>query len=277
MKDRSLIKQLAFLTKSRVLVLLDTKKSKEYYYNLDNTPDGLYYFGLSEGVQNILSLYTWSEKPLEILYKNNKYTIKDISDLKNFLDNPVFKKAIPVIHSTSKAPMDKRFEKLTNQINHYQTASIRDIQREFKINGILDPTTEEAREYRLREIKRLKKELKNKKYSFELAKKKRELILSKHKVDNFFSVEYILENLDVTSLLSYYNIKYREIGNNEVMCSSPFREDKNPSFCLNKENKLWIDFATRESGNIIKLVSLIEGLDIKKDFKSIIKIIENIK
>lgn len=57
-------------------------------------------------------------------------------------------------------------------------------------------------------------------------------------------------------------------------CSSPFREDKNPSWGIFKHDGNWFfkDQATGETGHEITLLARWKGLDEKRDFQTILKI-----
>lgn len=50
-----------------------------------------------------------------------------------------------------------------------------------------------------------------------------------------------------------------------VQCSSPFREDKKPSFSVNIKNGLWKDFSTGEAGNVLQFIRHVERLSESKE------------
>jgi DNA primase len=53
---------------------------------------------------------------------------------------------------------------------------------------------------------------------------------------------------------------------------APYREDRTPSFKVNKDKKLWYDFGTAQSGDIIDLAELLYK---SKDVSRLLKLIEN--
>lgn len=66
---------------------------------------------------------------------------------------------------------------------------------------------------------------------------------------------------EIEPFLEYFkNYRIRE---NELISSSPFREDNSPSFSLNLETGLWIDFGSNSEiwnkGNFFKLISFLTG------------------
>ncbi len=62
-------------------------------------------------------------------------------------------------------------------------------------------------------------------------------------------------------------------GTPKVSCSSPFREDRNPSFSVFKDGLLFKDFATGEAGDAIDFLALATGLDRKAACKRFIELV----
>jgi hypothetical protein len=280
MNNKDFNKILNFLGKAKVLSLMRSKEAKQYYFDLDKTEEGKLFYSLPFNVASTISLYV--DCPNEVgtfFYKGNQYKISNESDLKKFIDSLVDIGSTDIYYTDfykDYGEFDLNLKHLIEKKNKIQTSSLKDIQNIFLSNGVLDPTKEELEDYRLREFKLVCKDIKNYQAYLKQRKVKRDLILSQNKVEKFFDVEAVLNNVSVLSVLDYYNIKYKDRGGAEIICSSPFREDRNPSFSINKENKLWIDFSTGESGNIVGLVSKMEGFDKKQNFKDIINILKNL-
>ncbi len=51
-------------------------------------------------------------------------------------------------------------------------------------------------------------------------------------------------------------------GEPKRTCCSPFREEKNPSFSISPDGKLWKDFATDEGGSVVDFIAKALGCDI---------------
>ena len=274
--NKDLIICLAFLQKSKTILKVKSKKAKDYYFNLDKSKEGLLYYSLPFELQNILSLYIFSDtKPVIFYFKGNEYTIPDVVTLKKFIDEIILKEA--------KVSDDDIFKDYTNMDNvlrniirrrvYYQLGDLSEIRKEFSEIGF-EPTKEEVKNYALGELKRYIKMEKNYSEYLNNKVKKRDLILNDKKISDYFDTQTVLDNINIYDVLNYYNIRYKNSQGNEILCHSPFRKDKHPSFCINKETMLWIDFASSEKGNIISLVGMLENLDTKNNFKDILKILK---
>lgn len=62
----------------------------------------------------------------------------------------------------------------------------------------------------------------------------------------------------------------------QFLCSSPFREDKNPSFSFNVSKQTFYDFADDKAGDIFDLIGLFSKLNSQTEFSQIIQIAETI-
>lgn len=75
----------------------------------------------------------------------------------------------------------------------------------------------------------------------------------------------IIEQLDILEELEPYQDRFdnASIKGDELVSSSPFREDRSPSFSLNLDSGLWIDFGSHDdiwgSGNFYQLMAYFTG------------------
>lgn len=71
-------------------------------------------------------------------------------------------------------------------------------------------------------------------------------------------------DLDVLELLQEYEWKKGTRKGNEWFCCSPFRDENNPSFSVNLETGLWIDFGATDvywkKGNLISLIAFLDNV-----------------
>jgi len=282
--DVDLISAVAYLEKKKGLAKIKTKEAREYYYNIDETDEGIKYSSLESQIQDTISLYVFSDtKPANIRVKGFEHPINNINELKFLINNigyTTYTKDNSIFDNTDITPFykhtDSNFKKIIKARGYYQTISIKEVRDRFETENILDATNEELMDYKLLCLKHYLKREKDYYSYLKDRSKKRELIIKDDVISNFFDVENIMNNINIYSLLSFYNIKFKDTLGDEIMCSSPFRKDRNPSFSINKKTMLWIDFAGCESGNIISLVSKLEGFDTKKDFKKILQILSKI-
>lgn len=63
--------------------------------------------------------------------------------------------------------------------------------------------------------------------------------------------------------------------NNHGFARSPFSNDSDPSFKIYKDTNTWYCWSTGQGGDTIDLVAKIEKLDLSRDFKKILSIINN--
>lgn len=75
-----------------------------------------------------------------------------------------------------------------------------------------------------------------------------------------------LDTWEVAQVLKALNIKVKSTNGWQRM-SSPFREDKNPSFSIDPINGSWKDFGTGETGSIIDLIKKSENFTTNKEVK----------
>lgn len=85
-----------------------------------------------------------------------------------------------------------------------------------------------------------------------------------------------MEHIDVLEELEPYKHRFENasIKGDELVSSSPFREDRSPSFSLNLETGLWIDFGSHDDiwgqGNFYKLMAYFTGehyIDVLERYK----------
>ncbi|MHC5291092.1 DNA primase [Bacillus licheniformis] len=69
-------------------------------------------------------------------------------------------------------------------------------------------------------------------------------------------------NVDVLEELNYYEWNRARVKPNEMVACSPFRNERSPSFSINLETGLWIDFGSDEEfsrGNLITLLAYLRN------------------
>ena len=81
------------------------------------------------------------------------------------------------------------------------------------------------------------------------------------------TVDNILSVITPADIYSYY-LKSKDIF--DVAISSPFREDKNPSFLINSRNYFYKDFATGEFGNCFNFVKKLYNLNFNEALRQIV-------
>jgi DNA primase len=65
--------------------------------------------------------------------------------------------------------------------------------------------------------------------------------------------------VDVLEELSQYDWYRAKVKTNEMIACSPFRNDSHPSFSVNLETGLYIDFGSEDKGNLITLLSFLRN------------------
>lgn len=69
---------------------------------------------------------------------------------------------------------------------------------------------------------------------------------------------HIARSKSIVDYLTYQGVKFRKVGN-KMLCSSPFSNDSSWSFYVYPDNTFF-DFSTGKGGDVIRLVSSLEGL-----------------
>lgn len=68
--------------------------------------------------------------------------------------------------------------------------------------------------------------------------------------------------VDILEELNYYDWNRARVKTNEMVACSPFRDEHSPSFSINLETGLWIDFGSNDylgKGNIVQLLSYLRN------------------
>lgn len=75
-------------------------------------------------------------------------------------------------------------------------------------------------------------------------------------------------DLDIYDILMCYEWKNGRKKGDEFICCSPFRDERHPSFSINLETGLWIDFGSDDDfwkkGNLIKLLAYLENCSMEE-------------
>lgn len=85
----------------------------------------------------------------------------------------------------------------------------------------------------------------------------------------------ILGELDLTKILNHFNYaKSNSITqkSGQIICSSPFSSDSNPSFFYETSRKVFYDFSQGKGGDLFHLIAIFSDLDIKNDFNKVLRI-----
>lgn len=86
--------------------------------------------------------------------------------------------------------------------------------------------------------------------------------------------------LTFRKVLEYFHYKkfssLRDLRNGETQCSSPWKDDRNPSCFLNEGKKQFKDFCSDKCGDIFNFIAEMGNLDIKTQFPSVIAVAETI-
>jgi hypothetical protein len=69
---------------------------------------------------------------------------------------------------------------------------------------------------------------------------------------------------------------FRRLSNGEILCSSPWWTDSNPSCSLNEGKKVFRDHGSTSAGDIFEFVAEMANLDSKRDFQKVIAEAEKI-
>lgn len=90
-----------------------------------------------------------------------------------------------------------------------------------------------------------------------------------------YNKERILKELDLNKVFSHF--QYQKAASisersGQILCSSPFSSDSNPSFFYEPTKKVFFDFSQGKGGDLFTLISLFSDLDIKQDFRRVLRI-----
>ena len=84
----------------------------------------------------------------------------------------------------------------------------------------------------------------------------------------------LLEKLslkEVLSFFSYGKFESWQETSNKILCSSPWTEDKTPSFYFCRTKKLFYDFSAGKGGDLFTLIAELAQIDCKKEFKTVLQ------
>lgn len=89
----------------------------------------------------------------------------------------------------------------------------------------------------------------------------------------------LLQRMSLKQVLEFFDYKKFssfEENSSQVKCSSPFAEDKTPSFYFEKDRKLFFDFSSGKGGDLFSLIGYLAGLDTQNQFPKILQIAKKI-
>ena len=109
----------------------------------------------------------------------------------------------------------------------------------------------------------------------------RDTIESKPEVDNRFKSDkkLLLSKLELETILNHFNYEKSSSINTksgQLICSSPFTQDSEPSFYYDRQKKLFYDFSSGFGGDLLSLIAKLGNLDIKNDFPKVLHLGEKI-
>lgn len=81
-----------------------------------------------------------------------------------------------------------------------------------------------------------------------------------------------IKQIDLVDYLRAIGYSPTKESDKSAWYRAPYREDRTPSFKVNKDKNLWYDFGTAQSGDIIDLAELLYS---SKDVSRLLKLIEN--
>jgi uncharacterized protein (DUF927 family) len=84
----------------------------------------------------------------------------------------------------------------------------------------------------------------------------------------------LLEKLSLKEVLSFFSYgKFESLQetSNKILCSSPWTEDKTPSFYFCPTKKLFYDFSAGKGGDLFTLIAELAHIDCKKEFKTVLQ------
>ena len=84
--------------------------------------------------------------------------------------------------------------------------------------------------------------------------------------NNLPSVEEV-KNTDMVDYLSSLGYKPSKVTRNDYWYISPFRDEKTPSFKVNRNMNRWYDFGDGKGGNIIDFGIVFHQCTVKRFFK----------
>lgn len=74
----------------------------------------------------------------------------------------------------------------------------------------------------------------------------------------------IKEQLTFEAVIEHYNLSLKQAKGNELVGLCPFHEEKEPSFKINTQKKVFNCFGCHASGNVLDFVAKMENVSIKK-------------
>ena len=80
-----------------------------------------------------------------------------------------------------------------------------------------------------------------------------------------------IKQIDLVDYLRAIGFSPTKESDKSAWYHAPYREDRTPSFKVNKDKKIWYDFGTTQSGDIIDLAELLYQT---KDVARLLKLIE---
>lgn len=84
----------------------------------------------------------------------------------------------------------------------------------------------------------------------------------------------LLEKLSLKEVFSFFHYEkfasWQETAD-KILCSSPWKEDKTPSFYFCQTKKLFCDFSTGKGGDLFTLIADLAQVDCKKEFKTVLQ------
>jgi len=76
---------------------------------------------------------------------------------------------------------------------------------------------------------------------------------------------------EVLSFFGYAKFTSWTETSDKILCSSPFKEDKTPSFYFCKARQLFFDFSSDIGGDLFTLIALLGKVDCKTEFKTVLQ------
>lgn len=77
----------------------------------------------------------------------------------------------------------------------------------------------------------------------------------------FIDFKLLRNSLDADTIIAHYQIKVARKSGDQYSVHSPFKEDRRPSMGINSAKRVWKCHATGLGGNLLDLVTRLEGLD----------------
>jgi uncharacterized protein (DUF927 family) len=84
----------------------------------------------------------------------------------------------------------------------------------------------------------------------------------------------LLKQLSLKEVLSFFNYEkfasWQETAE-KILCSSPWKEDKTPSFYFCQTKQLFCDFSAGKGGDLFTLIAELAQIDCRKEFKTVLQ------